>query len=106
MIKYKVISDSMIPLIPVGAEILITPVKDASILKRFDILVFKVEDKLICHYLWHVNKVFDQGKIVTRNLKDGGCDIPFEFNKVHGRVTNFRLSGWHKFKIALGDYLK
>lgn len=106
MIKYKIISDSMTPLIPVGAEIEIESVKGTDHLERFDILVFKEDNKLICHYFWHINKVFDQGKIVTRNLKDGGRDIPFEFEKLHGRVINYKIRSWMKLKIAISDFLK
>lgn len=106
MIKYTIVSDSMTPLIPVGSAITIEKVKDIKELKRFDILVFKENNKLICHYLWHINKIFDQGKIVTRNLKDGALDVPFEFAKLHGKVTNYRIKRWTKMKIALSDLIK
>lgn len=101
VLKYKIVSDSMAPLIPVGAEILIEAVKPEEI-KRFDILLFEESPKLMCHYVWHVNKIFNKGEITTRNLSLGELDIPFEFCKVKGRVVNFKLDFFTKCKIFIG----
>lgn len=99
--KYKIASDSMEPLIPVGAEILIEAVK-AEEIKRFDILLFEESSKLMCHYVWHVNKTFNKGEITTRNLSFGEKDLPFGFDKVRGRVVNFKLGFFTKCRILFG----
>lgn len=101
VLKYKVASDSMEPLIPVGAELLFEPVEQADI-RRFDILVFQGSKSLMCHYVWHVNKVYNKGDITTRNLVNGEMDAPFEFDKVKGRVTNFKIGYFLKCRILLG----
>lgn len=97
MMKYRVVSDSMMPIIPVGAELSLEKVTLLD-LKRFDIVVFNEGSKYTCHYIWHINENVDQGAIVTRNLK-GDYDDPFHIEKVLGRVTNFKLSFWLKLKL-------
>lgn len=101
VLKYKVVSDSMAPLIPMGAELLLEAVKPEEI-KRFDILVFQEQKSLVCHYVWHVNKIHNKGEISTRNLKNGEMDAPFGFAKVNGRVTNFKMGFFLKCRIFLG----
>lgn len=106
MLKYQVVSDSMMPLIPIGSEITIKKIQDVDRLKKFDIIVFKSGNLLMCHYYWHQNQHFDKGMITTRALKSGGHDIPFDKNKILGIVTNFKLSGWMKISIIVSDYLR
>lgn len=104
LIKYRIVSDSMMPLIPVGAEIKVQELRDISNLKKFEILLFKDNDRLMCHYFWHQNKKFDKGNIITRALKTGDKDLPFNKNKIVGVVTNFKISRWLEIKILLQDW--
>jgi signal peptidase I len=103
MIKYKIVSDSMTPLISIGDEIIIKKLEPGLKLKKFDIILYQNGEKLMCHYFWHQNKLFDQGFIITRNLKSGNFDYPFELNNVLGVVINFKINFLLKFKIILKD---
>jgi hypothetical protein len=91
----------MTPLIPVDAELLLESV-DLKELKRFDIIVFQEGESLMCHYVWHINNFFDQGNIITRNLKNGIYDIPFSIEKVKGRVENYKISKLLRCAILVG----
>ena len=92
----KIVSGSMIPVINIGDEILVE-VK-AKKLKRFDIIVFLDEGKLICHYLWTMNKVVKPFLMQTRNMY-GGKDIPIREENYIGKVLSHRLSLWQKLKF-------
>lgn len=100
-IKYRVISDSMEPLIQIGAELVLERVRPEDI-RKFDILVFKENPVYMCHYVWHVNKVYNKGDIITRSLKEGLFDDAFSFDKVLGRVVNYKIGFFMKCKILLG----
>lgn len=104
MLKFKVVSDSMSPLIPVGTEVYIRKFEMNDVLKRFDILLFKQGDRLICHYFWHENKVFDKGLINTRCIRYGGQDNPFSRSQIIGVVTNFKIGCWLRMKILIRDF--
>ncbi len=106
MLKYRVISDSMTPLIPVGAEVCIRKLKEHEELRRFDIILFKQGNRLVCHYYWHENKVFDKGLVNTRCIKNKKEDHPFPKNQIIGVVTNFQISSWLKIKIMFRDLFR
>lgn len=89
---FKVVTDSMTPLIAVGAKIQVESLEDEP--SRFDILVFWNGRLLICHFLWFTNQITDpcEGPIyITRNLLNEGEDLPIPGKHVLGRVTNFRI---------------
>jgi signal peptidase I len=98
-LKYKVVSDSMTPLIPVGAELLLEKINPETDLKKFDIIVFVKENKLTCHYVWRVNAHFDEGNFITRSLKTNIEDTPFDGKKIVGRVVNFKIGFFKKIEI-------
>lgn len=94
--KGVIVSGSMIPVINVGETI---EVEVGNLdLKRFDIVVFFSKDRLICHYVWRMNRIVKPILIQTRSLS-GGLDLPIALEDYLGKVTNFQLSGWQKFKI-------
>ncbi len=99
MLKLKVVSDSMMPLIPIGAMLEVEKIHEDYKFQKFDILLFQVDNKLMCHFFWHQNKYFDKDLIITRNLKDGDFDHPFPKAKVIGLVKNYKLSFFHKLRI-------
>lgn len=103
MLKFIVVSDSMTPLIPVGSELIIEKIKDDREFQKFDILLFKQDEKLTCHYFWHQNKNFNPGIVTTRSLKDGSFDSPFDRKKILGVVINFKIGFFLKFKILMRD---
>ncbi len=102
--KYRVVSDSMTPLIPVGAELTLEKVAEDAPLKRFDIVVFANNNQFMCHYVWHINTHFDAGLITTRSLKTNEEDHPFDRKMLHGRVLNYKLSWPLKLKILLKNW--
>jgi signal peptidase I len=94
--KSKVITNSMEPVIMVGDEIIID-VGNPNI-KRFDIIVFYSDEKLICHLLWRKNKIVKPVLLQTRNMR-GGMDLPIAHENYLGKVINFRLSLWQKLRM-------
>jgi len=96
--KGTIVSGSMIPVIQIGEEILVE-VK-AKNLKRFDIIVFVQNERLICHYLWSHNQFFEPILLQTRNM-GGGKDYPIKEEDYLGKVLSHRLSFWQKLKILL-----
>jgi signal peptidase I len=103
IIKYKIVSDSMTPLIPIGAEIFLEKIGEDRELKRFDIVVFEQNKQLTCHYIWHQNKNFDKGMTFTRSLKYNAEDDPFDQDKILGIVTNYKIGFFTKIKILIRD---
>lgn len=93
-INCRIISGSMEPLIMTNDFVDIEPLSGE--LKKFDILVFFQKDKLICHYVTHVN--LSDGKIITANLI-GGEDLPFEKDQILGKVVNYKVGFWQKLKL-------
>lgn len=92
----KIVSDSMVPVINVGEEILID-VKCRD-LKRFDIIVYVHDQKLICHYLWKINQIFEPRLMQTRNMQ-GQKDYPISDKEYVGKVVSHRLRWWQILKI-------
>lgn len=88
----------MEPVIQVGDEVLLDEVP-LSALKKFDIVVFREGDKYTCHYIWHINQHLKEGLITTRNLDGYHFDDSFHYDKIVGRVRNYHLSLWIKFKL-------
>lgn len=88
----------MIPVIQIGEDIVVE-VKSEN-LKRFDIIVFVQDNKLICHYLWSQNKLVKPLLMQTRNM-GGGKDYPIKEEEYIGKVLSHRLSFWQKLKILL-----
>lgn len=99
LLKYKVVSDSMTPLIPVGAELDLEKIDESVPLKKFDIVVFVQNNQLMCHYVWHVNETFDKGIIRTRGLKHNEEDEPFHRKLIVGKVKNYRIGTLQKLWI-------
>ena len=96
LFKGRIASDSMVPVIQVGEEIVIdVGVED---IKRFDIVVIFLDGKLICHYLWRKNKLVKPILLQTRNMS-GNLDYPVELKDYLGKVINYKLSLWQKLKI-------
>lgn len=96
LFKGKVVSDSMSPLIKVGEDIVVDV--GATELKRFDIVVIFIDGKLVCHYLWRINRVIKPVLLQTRNMS-GKLDYPVPEEAYLGRVISHRLSFWWKIKI-------
>ena len=97
LFKSKVVSDSMLPVIQVGEEVIID-IGNLEI-KRFDIIVVYFDGKLVCHYLWHLNRFLKPILLQTRNMS-GKMDFPVKIEDYLGKVISHRLSLWQKIKIT------
>lgn len=98
----KVVSDSMTPVIPVGAKLMLTKLRPEE-LERYDILVFKQREQLNCHFFWAWN--YD-GQMMTRSLKNPlENDLPCSTEDVLGKVTNFELKTTQKLRIWLKNLI-
>lgn len=98
MFKSKVISNSMEPIIKIGDDVVID-VGNQNI-SRFDIIVFFHDGKLICHYLWQMNRIVKPILLQTRNMS-GKLDYPVTLDDYLGKVMNYKLSFWQKLKILI-----
>lgn len=99
MIKFKVVSDSMYPIIRIGDELLTEPV--SAPLDTFDIILFKRYNKLVVHYVWRNQKNFNN-TVVTRSLNNIYVDEePVSYLEILGKVSNYKISFFKKIKIKL-----
>lgn len=96
LFKGKIVSGSMIPVINIGEQIIVE-IKSRNI-KRFDIIVFVQNKKLICHYLWNMNEIVEPRLMQTRNIK-GGKDFPISEEDYIGKVISHKLSLFRRLKI-------
>ena len=51
-ILVRVVTDSMEPLIKVNEQFIVERIDDLEALKRFDIIIFLLEGKLLAHFYW------------------------------------------------------
>lgn len=93
-----IVSGSMEPVIMTGEGIVVS-VKCRE-LKRFDIIVFVQDQKLICHYLWTTNKFVKPILMQTRSM-GGSRDFPIKEEDYVGKVLSHKLSWLQKIKILL-----
>jgi signal peptidase I len=95
----KIISDSMEPVLNIGDKITVEVGRKE--LERFDLIVFYSQDKLICHYLWAMNRLVEPILLQTRSTKYGLRDYPIGLEDYLGKVVSHRLNAWEKMKIFL-----
>lgn len=96
LFKSKVVSDSMVPIIQVGEQVIID-VGNMDV-KRFDVIVIYMDGKLVCHYLWRVNRYLKPILLQTRNMS-GNLDFPVKIEDYLGKVMSHRLGFWQKLRI-------
>lgn len=103
-IKFKVISDSMHPLIKIDDELQLVP--DLNGLKVLDIVLFKREKNLVVHFVWR-NQLNFNSTVITRCLKNPYVDeTPVDKSLILGRVSNFRIGFYLKLKLVILNILK
>lgn len=96
----KVISASMEPVIMAGDKITVIPFEGHP--QRFDIILFKGERELICHYVWHINKIINDGDnelVTTRGIPSKYDDYPVHRKDILGVVVSHRLNLWWKIRL-------
>lgn len=102
-INFRIVSDSMLPLIKVGEEI--SMIKLPPTLNIFDIIVFYDKGKLICHFVWQDQKQFN-GAVITRSLKDPyKNEVPRDYKNLLGWVPSKKISWTCKTKIILLNWM-
>lgn len=99
LFKGTIVSGSMMPLMPIGTPIVVA-VGDQTI-KRFDIIVFYNENKLICHFLWNINKIVTPKLLQTRNLVNFGVDFPITMDDYLGKVVSHQLRLRDKLRLIM-----
>jgi len=75
--------------------------KDFSDLRRFDIVIFLAESRLIAHYVWHVNRVVDSDRLTTRSLTPGLEDLPVTSTEIIGCIQSAEIPLWTRLRLAL-----
>lgn len=99
-INMRVVSGSMEPVIKTDEEITVSTIGDG--LKRFEIIVYKSERELVCHYIWHINQIMrqdDNDLVLTRGLRARHNDYPVHRRDILGRVSSHKLSLWWKLRL-------
>ena len=107
-IPITIIGKSMLPLIKEGNVVDVESINSILNLKRFDIIIFWQHDKLICHYFWRMNDVFQHKNadgnekkiLVTKPLNPiRRSDQPITEEQILGIVKNYHLSQYLKIKV-------
>jgi len=102
--KFKIVTGSMDPLIPVGSSVF---VDTTAAIRPTDIIVFWQENKLVCHILWSKNKIISENGqeiLVTRPLYGRRRDLSILSTHVLGKVINYRLPLWRLWLIRWRDF--
>jgi|GEM_PF-3339183 len=93
---------SMEPLIKNNSTVIIHKFSNPELLKRFDIIVLRLNGVLVCHYFWRKNIFSDSSdySIITRPLNPiSGQDPPSKMSDVLGQVSNYHFPFSLKIKI-------
>ncbi len=99
--KMSVVTGSMVPLIPVGATIVVDKTAEYHV---NDIIVYWHSNKLIVHILWNINKSIkrnNQEILVTRSLNAISLDATISHEQVLGKVINYKLSLMNLFSLYI-----
>jgi len=98
LFKGEVVSNSMSPIIKQGETVIVeVGQKD---LRRFDIVVIFLDGKLVCHYLWQMNKIVQPPLLQTRNVF-GQDDFPILESEYLGKVISHQISFFRKVWLSL-----
>ena len=102
-LKFKVISDSMAPVININDELKIDSNWDK--LSPLDIILFNRDKCLVVHFIWR-NQLHLNSTLITRSLKNFYNDEPpVDVTSVIGRVTNFNIPFYLKVKIVFLNFI-
>jgi hypothetical protein len=99
ILDIQIVTDSMAPIVRVGGKYQIRRIEKN--LKKFDIIVFRREKKLIAHYVWRVNNLKEK-TITTRSLKVPNLDeLPIQEADIVGILDNVEIGLLTKLKLRL-----
>ncbi len=99
-----IVSESMLPVLKIGDKIVVEVGSDK--LERFDIIVFWSQNKLVCHYVWAMNRRVLPFLIQTRSTYYGAKDFPIGLEDYLGKVVSHRLTTWDKIRIFISLKVK
>jgi hypothetical protein len=97
--KFIVVTPSLEPVVMVGEYVTVDMTSPPS---RWDIIVWWDGQKLICHVLWHVNRLVTldgETVYITCPLKGSRLDLSVPASQLLGKVTNFKLSWLWRVRI-------
>lgn len=106
-LKLRIASDSMHPLLKVNSLVKVVPL-DLDQLKRFDVIIFWENDRLMSHFLWakQSSEKSEKSLFITKSLKDPkGFDLPIKDNLLLGTL-DVKIPILTKIKIILMNYFK
>jgi hypothetical protein len=92
LVPLQVVTGSMVPLIPVGTKIVVDPLATPV---RWDVVVYWDGTRLICHVLWHINRLVSANGAttnVTAPLLGHGVDLVVTAENMLGVVVGRRLT--------------
>ena len=96
---FKVISDSMNPLIKVGDTLTVSAQQEYY--RTFDVVLFKRSANLVVHYIWR-DQLETNSSFITRSLKNIYFDEePVAKDEIVGKVINYRIGMLLKLKIII-----
>jgi len=108
--KCQIVSDSMEPVLKIGEVVRAEPIAapdEVTRLKRFTLIVFKRDDRVLCHYIWRINQQVMPGTCVTRSLKNPFHDeVPVPFNDVLGQIREKVIPTWLRVLLVLNNALR
>lgn len=85
-LSLRVASESMVPVLKTG-QIITVKRADLDNLKKFDILVFLQNEKIMCHFLWSVQTNEGQVEFITKSIENPTeIDIPIKEGLLLGKV--------------------
>lgn len=87
-LSLRVATGSMLPVLRIGQIITVKKVK-LSELKKFDTLVFWQNEKIMCHFLWSMQKEAksEELKLITKSIENPHeIDLPLKECLLLGRV--------------------
>lgn len=96
----KIVTGSMVPVIQIGDIVEIVPIQIDE-LKRFDIIVFIQNKKLICHFVWMRSQI-NLDYIITKSMMNGE-DLPIHKDEILGLCHNFKIPFWRKLKLLFNN---
>jgi hypothetical protein len=103
----RIASDSMAPVLKTGDRVQVEAVPDPEKLERFDIIVFKTTDVLMCHFVWNHNRMGHNPGITTRSLlHPWSNEEPLGYASVIGKLKERRIPAFRQLVLLVGNFIR
>ncbi len=96
--------DSMRPLLRDGQSVIVKAINPAYV-KRFDVVLLAGSDRLLCHFIRHIEVRDGQKVFLTKGIANDFLDPAFKPTDVLG-VVAVRLPWWLRLKHSVGDLIR